>query len=297
MMSDFPAKLRATYARMPLWMRKAIREARSVRARRLALRALGAPPLNAVPHDLPGELVVSLTSYPPRFPTLHLTLQSLLRQSVKADRTVLWIAQPEFASVPESVRTLQRDGLEIRVCDDLRSFKKLVPAIEAFPDAYIVTADDDLYFPVDWLKTLLAGSGDWITARRAHRVVVDDSGKLKPYVLWPPATVDSTDGAPREDLLPTTGAGVLFPPRSLHPDVTNRELFQRLCPDGDDLWFYWCARRAGTLVRLVGRPLRLVTWKGSQDESLWDANRLGGNDRMIERLEAEYGRGLLQPNG
>ena len=297
MMLNFKSRLRALYARMPRWVRKSIREARSSGARRRALEALRRPPSPAEPHGLLGELVVSLTSYPPRFASLHLTLQSLLRQSVKPDRIVVWIAHADLASVPESVNALRGEGLEIRGCEDLRSFKKLVPALQTFPEAYIVTADDDLYFPPDWLQVLLARRGDWITARRAHRVVADDSGKLRPYVHWPPATEASTAGRPRGDLLPTTGAGVLFPPGSLHPDATNRELFEALCPDGDDLWFYWCAQRAGTLVRLAGPPLRLVTWEGSQDQSLWDANRLGGNDRMIARLEAAYGRALLEPDG
>ena len=45
-------------------------------------------------------------------------------------------------------------GLEIRECDNLRSFKKLVPALQTFPNAFIVTADDDLYFAPNWLETL-----------------------------------------------------------------------------------------------------------------------------------------------
>ena len=41
------------------------------------------------PHGLAAELVVSLTSYPPRFGTLAHTLKSLWRQNVKADRSSL----------------------------------------------------------------------------------------------------------------------------------------------------------------------------------------------------------------
>ena len=37
-------------------------------------------------HPLPGKLVVSLTSYPPRFAALPLTMRSLLCQAVKPDR-------------------------------------------------------------------------------------------------------------------------------------------------------------------------------------------------------------------
>ena len=80
----------------------------------------------------------------------------------------------------------------------------------------------------------------------------------------------------------------MYPPHSLDRRSTDREQFQRLCPDGDDLWFYWCARVAGTLYKKVGGKMRLVMWPGSQKSSLWESNEAGGNDRMIAALEAEF---------
>jgi hypothetical protein len=57
-----------------------------------------------------------------------------------------WSSRNSFGGFPtlayEAVRRLA--GLEIRTCRDLRSVKKLVPALEEFPRAFIATADDDL---------------------------------------------------------------------------------------------------------------------------------------------------------
>jgi hypothetical protein len=72
------------------------------------------------PHGLTSELIVSLTSYPARFGTLHFALSCLLDQSVKADRTILWVAHKD-EDHPPAVRELEQRGLEIRACDDLRS--------------------------------------------------------------------------------------------------------------------------------------------------------------------------------
>jgi hypothetical protein len=41
-----------------------------------------------------------LTSYPARFETLHLALSCLLDQSVKADRTILWVAHKDEDHLP-----------------------------------------------------------------------------------------------------------------------------------------------------------------------------------------------------
>src|SRR5688500_5188057 len=63
------------------------------------------------PHQLPGELIISLTSYPARFRTLHLSLRCLLTQSIKPDRIVLWIAREDLPLLPASVRKLAAHGI------------------------------------------------------------------------------------------------------------------------------------------------------------------------------------------
>ena len=269
--------------------------------RQRALRLLRRPlPVQRLPHGLPGELIVSLTSYPARFATLHLTLRSLLAQSVRPDRLLLWIAHGDANLLPKAVRALEEQGLSIRLCDDLRSYKKLVPALDAFPNAFIVTADDDLYYPPPWLAGIIEGvdvAVPAILARRAHRLKLTPDGRIKPYLSWDWDVQDDRAYGPSPDIMPTSGAGALYPPHSLHPIVTDRSVFKRLCPDSDDLWFYWCARMAGTPLRKVGGKLRLIGWAGSQQSSLWENNRRGGNDRMIRRLEAEFGIGVLGLDG
>jgi hypothetical protein len=253
-----------------------------------AKRRLKAPSQGCA-HGLSGELIVSLTSYPDRFGSLHLTLACLLDQSVKADRTILWIADQDMGKLPSEVRNLKTRGLEIRACDDLRSFKKLLPTLEAFPDAFIATADDDVYYPRDWLQTLVAGVREGvITCYRAHRMMRADGGKLAPYSMWAIDVQDQGARQPSIDLLPTGAGGILYPPYSLDPRVTDVSLYQRHCPDGDDLWFYWCARMAGTQHRKVGRKLHLVPWPTSQRSSLWATNEAGGNDRMIAGLQSTF---------
>jgi hypothetical protein len=242
-------------------------------------------------HTLPGELIVSLTSYALRFPTVHLTLRSLLLQSVMWDRLILWIAHGDIPLLPDAVRELEFFGLEVRECDDLRSYKKLVPAIECFPDAFIVTADDDLYYPPDWLRVLTNGfsaAEPAILARRVARVK-RSSGGFAPFKDWEHDVQDNRARQPSNDLMPETGAGALYPPGSLSAKVTDRALFERLAPSGDDLWFYWCARLAGTPVRKVGNSLVVTGWSGSAASALWNENQLGRNDEMIRALEEEFG--------
>src|SRR4051812_27537547 len=121
-----------------LWRARKLRDDLATRVRLAqAMRRLRAFPSiqRKQEHLLGGELIVSLTSYPPRFATLALTLRSLLDQSIAADRTILWVAPEDKKLLPPEVRDLALNGLEIRECADWRSYKKLVPTLINFPDA------------------------------------------------------------------------------------------------------------------------------------------------------------------
>jgi hypothetical protein len=254
-----------------------------------AKRRLKAPSQGCA-HGLSGELIVSLTSYPDRFATLHLTLACLLDQSVKADRIVLWIAHQDMGKLPKSVTGLESRGLEVRSCDDLRSYKKLIPALQAFPDAFVATADDDIYYRADWLEALVNGVEDRVIAcHRVHRIRRLRDGSFAPYDRWERDVQDGSARRPSKDVLATSGAGALYPPRSLAPIVTDQSKFTAICGDGDDLWLHWCARMAGTLHKKVGSKMLLTPWPNSQPSALWDVNEQGGNDRMIASLQAEFG--------
>ena len=245
-------------------------------------------------HSLPGELIVSLTSYPARFRTLHLTLICLLRQTVRADRTILWVAHEDAAHLPTEVLRLKPWGLEIYTTSDTRSYKKVVPTLRKHPEAFIATADDDQFYRENWLQQLTSGflqSGRLIVCHRGHRPLLDPEGRLVPYYNWVwnvQAPIASTL------LFPTGVGGVLYPPGALDPDVLNEDKFMEFCPTADDVWLYFMGRKRGTKYRTVGSGFKLAPWKGSQDTSLWSTNLdASANDSQISRMQIEYG---LLPN-
>ncbi len=248
-------------------------------------------PSRAKPHGLPGELIVSLTSYPGRFDTLHLGIRSLLDQTIRPDRVILWISPEDAAAVPRKVHALESRGLEIRQVPDTRSYKKLVDALANFPDAFIATADDDIYYARDWLETLAAGvepGSDVVLCHRAHRIPRTE-GALPPYLSWQWDVQDEASRRPSVDLVATGVGGILYPPRVLHADTTDSATFMSLCPRGDDLWFYWMARRTGATYRKVGGPFIQKMLPGSQEEALFNQNSGGAYDQQIARLSARYG--------
>lgn len=254
--------------------RRLARAEAEIRARRL----------DPAPHGLRTPLVVSLTSYPPRFGSLDLVLRSLLGQSVRADRVVLWLAEGDERLLPPAVTCL---GVDIRLCPNWRSYKKIVPALMEWPDAHVVTADDDVYYGPDWLEGLVRHAGAGVVCHRAHRVALDPQGIPRPYADWR-RNLDAPDRSAL--VFPTGVGGVLYAPGVFHPDVCQADLFQSLAPTADDVWLYWMHRLAGSRPAKTGGRFRILEWRGTQEQTLRAGNLAGdGNDRAIRALVERYG--------
>lgn len=186
-------------------------------------------------HHLPKELIISLTSYPPRYDTLRMTLECLLTQTIRPNRVILWIAYEDIDLLPTCVSELELWGLEVRLTKNTRVFKKIIPALMEFPEAFIITADDDAYYSPDFVETLLQswdGSNNQIVSHTVHRIVCDPQGMPVSYKDWE----WNVRGPQEGELLFAVGVGGrLYPPGSLAvPQVFDEEAYMKAA--ADDMW-------------------------------------------------------------
>jgi len=238
-------------------------------------------------HTLPGHLVVSLTSYTKRFPTLELTLRRILHQNVRPDETVLWLTEGDRNELPEGVLFLQKLGLTIRTTKDIGSYKKIIPALENYPDSFILTFDDDIAYPLSAIESLVSyyQSPKEILCRRAHKITYNENNSPRLYNKWRFDVSDSD-----QDLFATGCLGILYPPHSLATEVLNETAFMSLAPFADDIWLFWMERIAGSTVRKVGPRYDQEMWPGCHEQGLWaNYNENGGNDLVIKALTERYG--------
>ncbi len=242
-------------------------------------------------HQLPAHLVVSLTSYKPRFDCLHLTLRSLLLQEFAPDILVLWISETEKEELPGAVWELVQYGLNIRFCEDIRSYKKIIPTLKDYPESFIVTADDDLYYEPNWLKGLVESwDGDYktVVAHRAHKIILNVDEEPIPYKKW---KWQVGPNEPADELIfPTSGAGALWPPHVFYNDIASKKHFMKFCPDADDIWLYWMASLNGAKIKRSDLDFHLVELSNNNTTPLWHNNiHQGGNDRCVSLLMSKYG--------
>ena len=214
------------------------------------------------------EVVISLTSYPARIGSAYKTIRSLLHQDYLPDRVVLWLAEEQFPNhegVPQKVLELQKYGLEIRWYHDIRSYKKLIPALIAFPDALIVTVDDDWYYRRDMLRVLIEEHAQHLNEIICHTITHPTLNEHKRLVSGNDGTKDTSSFYNKI----LGSGGILYPPMSLDQDILNENLFMVEAPTNDDIWFWAMAVKHGTKIRLAKNALgnALMTDAKSQLEN------------------------------
>src|SRR5574344_421309 len=205
------------------------------------------------------RLIVSLTTFPARINIVYKTISTLLQQTLKPDEVVLWLAEEQFPNkeLPENLTRLQQFGLSIKWCEDIRSFKKLIPSLKEFPEDIIVTVDDDNYYDKNLLKYLYSSylkNPKCIQARQAFRVKEYKNKKLsiksRSYIYdktYLPSFLNEPVGC----------GGVLYPPHCLHQNVLNKEEFMQVIPTNDDIWFWAHAIRNNTKIEVIKNNYQL----------------------------------------
>ena len=136
------------------------------------------------------DIIVSLTSYGDRVvKTLPFTLYSLLTQTLLPGRIVCWLDQQNWNNdnLPHILKKLQRAGVDFCYTDDLRSYKKLIPALKQYPNNVIITVDDDMYYnshTIEWLVDAYLKSDKQTVIGTFGRMESSVNGTYVPYNQW-----------------------------------------------------------------------------------------------------------------
>lgn len=254
------------------------------------------PELYKTAEDMVGmQVIVSLTSHPPRIKNIHKCIKTLLEQDLRQSQTILWLAREQFPKgekeLPGSLLSLKNKGLEIRWCDDLGSHKKYYYTMQENPEAIVITVDDDAYYPSDTVRILCESYRKYpnaVSALRTHSITLNKGGKIRKYDNW--VKEDRTLYLhPTYRGIGTGIGGILYPPHSLTPEVFNKEKMLELCPNCDDVWLKVMGLANGYPTVLAAKDHDTPLINEAQDCALYLSNVYdNANDVCIQRTFEYY---------
>lgn len=204
------------------------------------------------------EVIVSLTTYGKRINNVFRTIESVFQQTRKANRVILWLADDEYseAEIPLYLLRQKERGLEIKYTKDIKSYKKLIPTLQIYPDAFIITIDDDYMYPLTLIEHLLRAHKQFpnaVCSMCARTLRKNNNGTFDTY--------ESFKFEKNEKYVCSMNhvaegfGGILYPPHCFHHDIFNEKLFISLTPHTDDLWFKAMEMLNGTPVVSLNREL------------------------------------------
>lgn len=235
-------------------------------------------------------IIISLTSFPPRLKYLHLTLASLLNQSEKPDRIILWLSQNEIKKddLPKKIKKLQNKGIEIKfIQENIKSYKKLIYTLKIIKNGIIITTDDDEIYPQDFIKKMIDKYDKKnIIAYRCRYMKKIKKSELSPYQTWKHAKSNK----PSFNLFPIGVGGILYPPNSLNKEVFNKKIYLKYAPTGDDIWFKAMALLNNRKTIMVNqKSKKFISINKAQETNLWKNNVLNNkNDEQIKNIFDYY---------
>lgn len=240
------------------------------------------------------RIIVSFTSYPPRIKSVHRVVESLYRQTVKADEIILYLSLDEFpkveAELPEKLRRMiGQGGFRIAwVCGNLKSHKKYYYALQEFQDAVVITVDDDKIYAETMICDLMESYKrfpDSVSARIA-RIILKRPETLEQYVKWEKEEkIEECKDVPRMDLCAIGAGGVCYSPRLVNENWFHKETIMKVAGDYDDLWLKYSEIISNIPVVYTKPSQKDITIDDSQICRLSANNLYGsGNDKCISKI-------------
>jgi len=241
------------------------------------------------------HIVVSLTSFPERFGTLHFAIKSVLNQKMKPDLIFLCLTKEEVnneSELPVSILELKEYGLQIFIADNnLRPHNKYFYAIKHYPNSLIITVDDDNIYDKNLVSDLYASYLKYpiaVSARRTHKIIKNKNDNILPYNKW--HYEYRKEMKPSHELLATGVGGALYPPNILPPEAFDIEKIRELCLNADDIWLKFMEIKNNIPVVWVrGRRVHPLSIKKAQNLTLQKNNyHEKQNDKYIDNLKNHY---------
>ena len=227
------------------------------------------------------KIIVSLTSYPARINIVPYVIASILKQTMKPDKIILWLGIEKFPDkkLPKIFEKLKRCGVDIEFREDLGPHTKYFYAMKEYPEDLIITLDDDWVYDNNVIERLYGSyikRPDYVHAVRIEEIKLTPDGSIASYDDF-----DLTGGIighASHCYMASGVSGVLYPPHSINEEVFNLEAMKKLCPKADDIWLRIMEMLNDTRtvlaahINVPGTGIPGFMIYGSQKMALWRSN-------------------------
>lgn len=244
-------------------------------------------------NNFKNEIIISLTTYSKRIEEVYLVIESIFNQTLKADKILLWLDEVEFneETIPNILKNQRKRGLEIRYCENIKSYKKLIPTLKEYQNEIIITIDDDVIYPINFIEKMYKIHKKFpevVLCNIGREIPIGDNKVELEYKNW---KYSENIMKSKKNIVPIGAGGVLYPPRCFYKDIIDKEKFQKLAPLADDIWFKAMTLKndvKSMVINEINEYLEeIIILEKGQDIALYRKNIIE-NDKQIKEVFKEY---------
>lgn len=241
-----------------------------------------------------NPLIVSLSSNRKNFKKLPIALYSILNQSLKPDKVILWLDEEteDLLTLPYEITRFVKNGLEIKFVKNLNLYTNTICALEEFKNGIIVTACDNIYYRHDWLKKLYYSyivSPNDIHIHRAFNVRLKDK-PITPIKEWDFCVNSETA---KYTNFPVSSGGILYPPKCFKKEVFRSDIFLKYAQNNDELWVWIMALINNKKFRVVKNHDKSSIVLNIFDYVSEMKTKKNSFDSQLESLMQFYGQNMI----
>lgn len=270
--------------------------------------------------------IISMTTYPDRFPIAVKAVRHLLGVVSSKAHVVVYLSDPEIAAYSrtenqdiESYLLQLRSMVNVEIREEMIGpYGKFWWAVQEYSGRPIITVDDDCYYHRRCLETLFRHADSnkseiiSVTGRRVIYASPDSGAKFRPtreeplflnaanYDEWPLLKRGERKSVYGDRFMLRGVGGVLYPSSLLEmvPDLLDIELWTRLSPSNDDLFVSDILWRGGLNLKVLGM---LGSTSILPSQGVVGLERLNvrdrANDRQAAALASDRGFGFRSWDG
>jgi hypothetical protein len=232
------------------------------------------------------KIIVSLTSFKKRLNTLDKVLNSILNGTLIPNKIVLTIYKKDILFISKKIKNyFNQNQISLLIVNniDIKSHKKYFYVMQKYPYDIIITIDDDIIYENNTLEILYKSYLKYpneISAKRVHLIKYKKNGKSMSYKRWHKGY--KLLKIPSFDLMPTTGAGTLYPPNILK--IKYSIIYNILnCITSDDIFLKYIENKLK--IKIVWVPnKKLLGLKNIYKKGLFNKENKKGNDRCLKNF-------------
>lgn len=198
------------------------------------------------------SIIISLFAERENFEELSITIFSLLNQSLKPDKIILWLDEEyeDLTTIPYDISQYIKNGLEIRFTKNYGTFTKTISAFRDYSNSIIVTTENNVYYPYNWLKLLYLS---YISHQ--EDIHVHTAYKFDTEYNYNKNKKNNLETAEFDNYFSNKG-GVLFPPNCYTNEALRSDIFNKISQNNSELWFWIMALVHNRKIRIVNNHIK-----------------------------------------